>query len=80
MKYIILETRTGLEYPIIFPDFVEHSSVVPEFRKVVSAGKVGFGADYKTIVATCSGESISLGVKSRGEEDNILIERMIESY
>jgi len=77
MKYVIFELG-DIENPIIIPyeSCLEHADVSIQNRmgiegKVVSAGFVGFG--NKGI--TCWGESISLGVKSRQEEDAELINR-----
>lgn len=85
-KYIIIEGEFGVEAPIVFSHLLTHVSVAGG-RKVLGAGKVSFGvvADpndrgYEprmVMEANCYGESISLGIKSRGYEDDKLIEQYI---
>jgi len=78
MKYIVLgktDTAVTHEVPIIFPNFMVHSLVAdamlayPNMQdyKVVAAG------DIHPSLLTCSGDSESLGVASRGREDEQLI-------
>ena len=86
-KYIITEVL-GLETPFIFPNWVEHNAVAQGWiGKPISAGEVMFiGTDTPAsgwivsnkIKVSCSGESIGLKVKSRGEEDAEIIQRMLE--
>jgi hypothetical protein len=81
MKYVVIRVDhgdVGREIPVIFPESLVHSLVadaimqmegVVEFKpRVVSAGEVFIddGID-------CLGGSETLGVKSRGRKDDILI-------
>lgn len=80
MKYIVYIGDFGLEIPVIFPDFVNHNEIIPKFKKAVSAGIINLHEEEdengeNQITAFCSGQSISLGIKSRGKEDNELVER-----
>lgn len=85
MKYIMFEcargTNDGLVFniPIIFPGQLVHREVanalIPKLRTafsecsicVVSAG------DFNLSTLECSGESDTLRLKSRGQEDSTLI-------
>lgn len=71
-KYIVYEDRVGMEVPIIFDNVIGHDVVACNFNvvnKVVGAGFVRFDEGG----ATCGGESTSLGIGSRKEEDSELI-------
>lgn len=80
MKYIVLRQNFGSfakEIPVIFPDVLVHSDVaetmkrLPELRSadVISAG---FVSSLDCDVA-CHGESTTLKLKSRGEQDSKFI-------
>ncbi len=63
-KYVI----TRDELIIVFPELIEHR----QFSKFepVSAGFISFGiGDHGQMTCQCYGESISLGIESRPEED-----------
>lgn len=78
-KYIIVEDSSGIECPILFPEFLQHNDIKNRIDlKVVSAGFVSFGFNHHKceLVASPYGESISLKVKSRPEDKN-LIEKFI---
>ena len=68
-KYVIFE-RHGLEYPILLPDehFVSHNEITVFSDKVVSAGKWYFSGGEVSVF----GESVSLKVKSRPEDANLI--------
>jgi hypothetical protein len=83
MKYVVLKVvNKGIErgIPIVFPDLLIHSEVAKQMQhmmlishsmetEVVSAGFLSlFGTKPE-----CSGNSESLGIKSRGEQDDQLI-------
>lgn len=81
MKYIVIQTeRNGIirEFPIIFPKELVHSEVLNTLlaRRVhglerghcVSAGFIDLH-----VRPSCHGESESIGIKSRGLEDECLI-------
>ena len=71
MKYVIVEQRE-LELPILCNDILNHSDVVPQFAKVVSAGFVSLGDNNQI---SCWGHSVSLKTVSRGTEDEKLIRK-----
>ena len=66
-KYI----RTRDNHIIIFDYGIEHSRF--ESMDIISAGFV----DIYDNKVKCFGESVSLGLKSRGEEDAMLVRRWI---
>ena len=77
VKYVIVDGSA-----IVFSAAIAHSEMVRHHQKAEGAGFVKFyprqnkwGEDV--VIATCYGESISLGVKSRGEEDSFLITSQI---
>jgi hypothetical protein len=77
VKYVIVE---GLG--IIFSNAIQHKEMVGYNQKCEGAGFVNFtikkdeyGDDI--IIANCYGESISLGIKSRGEIDSNILTRQI---
>jgi hypothetical protein len=76
IKYIIVNAGFGTEAPILFSELLKHSEVAGN-RQVISAGFVQINAEEKdgeqVLVATCYGESTSLGIKSREEEDSKLV-------
>jgi hypothetical protein len=79
MKYIIA-TDGMLEYPVIFPNCVPHA-VVARNTKVVAAGEVSFNVNSNNeIEASCFGQSLGLRVKTRGSEDEVLIEQALEKF
>lgn len=75
-KYII--TNEG---PVMFSSAMVHADVARGIgRDVLGAGFAQFYVDGDqedddTISVRCYGESLSLGVKSRGEEDAAIIRR-----
>jgi len=70
MKYLILQTPDG-ETPIIFPDFMYHDQVEEalDHKEVIAAGLIKLDGGK----ITCYGESSSLGIGSRGEDDEMVI-------
>ena len=79
-KYIIIDNRLG----VIFPDFVQHVDMAAYLRhkgEVTSAGFVSYHCpDYYSLNIEAHGESISLGIKSKPEEDSRLLTRMLQGY
>lgn len=76
-KYVIVDGCA-----IVFSAAITHSDMVKYGKRAEGAGFVSFyprqnkwGEDV--VIATCYGESISLGVKSRGEEDSFLVTNQI---
>jgi hypothetical protein len=76
-KYVIIDGSA-----IVFTAAIMHSDMVKHHQKAEGAGFVRFypsknewGEDE--IIAKCYGESISLGVKSREEEDSRIVTNQI---
>lgn len=80
MKYVIVEYR-GCELPILFDPILGHDQVVnPNIGALrLSAGEVSFVVSgvLEEILVSCWGQSITLGLKSRGESDEKLIKKLI---
>lgn len=72
MKYVIVE-KYGGEYPIMFSSGLSHDSFSQLYP--VSAGFVSFSKQDDNIIVCCYGESQSLNLKSRAEEDSRLVVR-----
>ena len=77
VKYVIVDGSA-----IVFSAAIAHSDMVSHHQKAEGAGFVRFypsknewGEDI--ITAKCYGESISLCVVSRGEEDSIIVTQQI---
>ena len=76
-KYVIVEGSA-----IVFSEAIQHKDMVGYNKKCQGAGFVDFNCEvdedgYTIMVAKCYGMSISLDIKSRGEEDSVLINRQI---
>jgi len=92
MKYVMFDVD-GIDVPVIFPEVMQHHQVVVAARfgkaKPVSAGKLsvypkldGLGdeTDKETVLGfEAYSESISLNLKSRPEDSNI-ITRYFENF
>lgn len=78
MKYIIV-LRKGLELPFLFPSIVNHIDMWVDVQKmndkVISAGFVRMSLDGKI---QAFGESESIGIKGRPEEDSALLEKVFK--
>jgi len=64
-------------HPILFPDFYDHVDIANRLEareQVISAGIVRTYTEETSI--WCGGDSTTLGVKSRGNEDARLIDRL----
>lgn len=72
MKYIIFKQGTLL-HPIVFAEHTSHCDVILKNAKPISAGfvKLNFAGVEKVY-----GESQSLNLKNRGQEDVLLLQRM----
>lgn len=68
------------EVPVIFPDIVGHNEVVEPGTKIISAGNVHIYIENGDIQVCCSGNSLSLNVKSRSDEDEWLIKNAIQNH
>lgn len=75
-KYIIVEDReSGLEFPVLFSEFMVHRAVAEKFGyHVIAAGfcYINDSGEYE-----CYGESTSLKIKSRLEDSRLLNETMV---
>lgn len=76
-KYVIVGGSA-----IVFSAAIQHKDMVGYNEKCEGAGFVTFYTQLDiygdTIIkADCYGESISLGIKSRGEEDSAIVTRQI---
>lgn len=71
-KYIVVEGEFGMESIFIFPYHVAHADAATG-RDVISAGFLSIQGGK----VNCFGESISLDMKSRGEEDTFLASRAL---
>ena len=77
MKYIIIELM-GFQVPIIFSPLLSHDDFCGSFGgTTTSAGFVDI--DLETGKLYCFGKSLSLGKKSRPEDEEI-IRREINNY
>lgn len=66
LKYIVIENR-GNESIILFPDWMRHDDVARKMNtKVISAGMCDLESRQ------CFGESVSLKIKSRPEDSELL--------
>lgn len=74
-KYITFVGDFGTEGIIIFPEHVGHNDVATGLN-VVGAGFCN--VDYNDPGSSnCYGNSVSLGVESRGQEDDLLLQMFI---
>jgi hypothetical protein len=78
-KYVIVEGSA-----IVFSAAIQHKDMVGFNQKCEGAGFVTFYTQLDTygdtiIKADCYGESISLGIKSRGTEDSAIVTRQISN-
>jgi hypothetical protein len=74
-KYIIVKhSGSNICMPFVFSDFCTHSDIAQ------AVGGVVIGAGFCFIVNTgyyCYGESVSCQVKSNGDEDSKILNRML---
>ena len=71
VKYVIVKDN-GMLVPIIFFGSMEHKKMAG-LGEVISAGFISFETKDSKIICKCFGESNSLGIKSKGPEDEIII-------
>jgi hypothetical protein len=78
-KYIVIQIGGGLQMPIIFSSLQQHDVVARPFGgKVLGAGFcVIYLDDSGRPKYDCYGESVSLDIKSRGEVDAQVLNRML---
>ena len=78
LKYVVMADNLGIEKPYIFSGLDQHSDVafcLP--GKAVSGGFIAPGTDG---ILICYGESISLNLKSRPEQDAKLINKFLHGH
>jgi len=74
IKYVVFDFL-GDEYIVIFPELLTHIKLanavtkMTDYMKPISGGFIEHGK--------CTGESISLNMKSRGEKDTSLLNKII---
>ena len=87
MKYVIYDAG-GFEIPIIFPDIINHSDFA-HYQPVSAGYCYVYGANEPLPDACCvenalrisvSGESTSLGLKTRPEDEAILAKELMRHY
>ena len=80
-KYIVYTGDHGLEEMIIFSELQTHSDIAQRLRvtgDIISAGFLHVGTNVSgEAQASCYGDSVSLKVKAREEEDSVLAERTL---
>ena len=79
-KYVIIDGRA-----IIFSTAIQHKDMVGYNEKAQGAGFVSFGLKVDgeggtIIAANAYGESVSLGIKSREEDSEILTRQITSPY
>ena len=72
LKYVIVETPTGHDIPILFPALTEHMHA-RYFGRPISAGFL----DIIEGKAHCHGKSVGTGLESRGSVDEEIIDLFI---
>ena len=78
VKYVIVGGSA-----IVFSAAIQHKDMVGYNQKCEGAGFVSFRSDFDPIygdpivVAKCYGESVSLGIKSRPDEDSRIVTRQL---
>ena len=76
-KYIIIE-KNALELPIVFSPCMSHDYFSGLCVNIISAGFASFGTTKEGRASVCAfGESTTLKIKSRPEEDTNLLRRHI---
>lgn len=76
-KYVVIEID-DIEYPIIFPELLQHGDVVDGLKSRYPYLNVVSGGFIDKEYHTAYGESISLKVKSRPDEDTDLIKSVLD--
>ena len=77
MKYII-GTKDDARHVIIFDDGMPHKKAAEAFDRITSAGFITLTSKHTgKMHVTCHGESISLGIKSKGLRDAFVVETVL---
>ncbi len=77
-KYVTIE-HNGFHSACILAPYERHCDVLPLPGKILGAGEfqISFSSPPSHIKVTCFGESVTLGVKSRGEQDAVILCRLL---
>ncbi len=75
VKYVTVVNDDGNEAIIVFAPGVKHNTITHRNGKIVSAG---FATKSVTGLWFAHGESLSLRLKSRPEEDGVLLNQFFE--
>ena len=70
-KYLIVSNEYGSEVPILFPESLAHNEVKGNFF-VMSAGSFQFILDNNEIKVHTGGGSMTLNIKSREKDKDII--------
>jgi len=75
-KYVVFNSHRGEEI-IIFPKIIQHSVMADDVKKSSFGGMRAISGGF-IVNGECVGESESLRMKSRGQEDTDLIIKMLD--
>jgi hypothetical protein len=81
-KYIVVG-RMGMETPVLFPSYVDHCAIASNFPEVLSAGLfqvVGIIGNEKDMHVGVFGESITLKLKARGRDAELIKRLLLGHY
>ena len=86
-KYIVIDTDMGGMLPVVFSEIMSHANVAAAIKHVGGGEVVGAGfchiantlndRDLIEPHYVCYGESTSLGIKSRQEDDAKVLNKML---
>ena len=76
MKYVVFYSHKG-EQIIIFPKIIQHSVMADDVEKSSFGGMRAISGGF-IVNGECVGESESLRMKSRGDEDTKLIDKLLD--
>lgn len=72
-KYLVIELE-GIPQPVVFSELTTHSDVAQALRGTVLSAGFCYIAEGLYV---CYGESVSCRVKSRGDEDSKILNRLL---
>jgi hypothetical protein len=73
MKYIIFDDI----FPVIFNEAISHNSIIINGMRPTSAGFVNINSIENELSVKTYGESISLGISSKKEDKDIIINTLL---
>lgn len=70
MKYIIEEDNNGIQFPIIFPDYLSHGDIdeLFEYCQPISAGF----CEIQNNQIVCYGQSVTLNLKCLNNDEDLI--------